>query len=77
MKKVYLGCIFSFKQVWLNKMESLLFLIFFSRVLMFFHVMILKFINDFSKGNIYIYIYIYRKRESKRDVLLNDYCHRK
>ena len=70
MKKVYLGSIYSFKQVWLNKIESCyleVFLFFFHEYLFFscFYVMILKFVNGFSKGAfmiyqaIYIYIYVY------------------
>ena len=61
MKKVYLGSLFLFKQVSLNKIESLLFWSFFfflSRILMFsFNVTILKFIDgscqNHYQGNIY------------------------
>ena len=47
-------CVF-FKQVWLNKIESLLFGVVFSfsfQEILYFFVTILKFVDDFPKGAI-------------------------
>ena len=61
---------FSFKQVRLNKIESVLFWIF---KIFFFQVTILKFLNDFSKGAICVIPITFSSNQSNYQVNVNVY----